>query len=139
MYITFGVGTFWQNLGKTLRTRSAIKMRIKMPRTINGKTPRQSTRIPTPMIKEIDKIAREHPGLHYNRQQFVECAIREKIEKTQLIKAIFCDCALCLTSLRELVPKMKSEESIIFRLYIRGAIAFPSTRVEISELTQKVA
>jgi metal-responsive CopG/Arc/MetJ family transcriptional regulator len=58
-----------------------------MPRTINGENHRQSVRIPVPMIEEIDRIAREHPELHYNRQQFIECAIREKIEKTQLIKA----------------------------------------------------
>jgi len=32
-------------------------------------------------------IVREHPELHYNRQQFIECAIRDKIEKTQQIKA----------------------------------------------------
>ena len=58
-----------------------------MPRTIIGESRRQSVRIPMPMIQEIDKIAKEHPGLHYNRQQFIESAIREKIEKTQLIKA----------------------------------------------------
>jgi hypothetical protein len=39
------------------------------------------------MIEEITRIVREHPELHYNRQQFIECAIREKIEKTQLLKA----------------------------------------------------
>jgi hypothetical protein len=39
------------------------------------------------MIDEIDRIVRERPELHYNRQQFIECAIREKIEKAQLIKA----------------------------------------------------
>ena len=44
-------------------------------------------RIPTPMIEEIDRIAREHPELHYNRQQFIESAIREKIEKNHLTKA----------------------------------------------------
>jgi hypothetical protein len=38
------------------------------------------------MIEEIDGITSEHLELHYNRQQFIECAIREKIEKTQLIK-----------------------------------------------------
>jgi len=58
-----------------------------MPRTINGENRRQSVRVPVPMIKEIDRIVIEHPELHYNRQQFIECAIREKIEKTQLIKA----------------------------------------------------
>jgi metal-responsive CopG/Arc/MetJ family transcriptional regulator len=55
-----------------------------MPRTINGENRRQSVRIPVPMVEEIDRIVREHVELHYNRQQFIECAIREKIEKTQL-------------------------------------------------------
>ena len=57
-----------------------------MPRTINGEISRKSMRAPARMIEEIDKIAREHPELHYNRQQFVECAIREKIKRTQLIR-----------------------------------------------------
>jgi hypothetical protein len=39
------------------------------------------------MIEEIDRIVQEHAELHYNRQQFIECAIREKIEKIQLFKA----------------------------------------------------
>jgi hypothetical protein len=39
------------------------------------------------MIEEIDRIVIEHPELHYNCQQFIECAIREKIEETQLIKS----------------------------------------------------
>ena len=56
-----------------------------MPRTINNENHRKSARIPTPMIEEIDRIVMENPGLHYNRQQFIECAIREKIEKTRLI------------------------------------------------------
>jgi len=38
------------------------------------------------MIEEIDRIVREHPGLSYNRQQFVESAIREKIERTKLLE-----------------------------------------------------
>ena len=37
------------------------------------------------MIKEIDKVVRERPGLYCNRQQFIESAIREKIEKTEQI------------------------------------------------------
>ena len=57
-----------------------------MPRTINGENHRQSVRVPLAMIEEIDRIAKEHPELHYNRQQFIESAIREKIEKTQLFK-----------------------------------------------------
>ena len=39
------------------------------------------------MPEEINRIVREHPELHYNRQQFIESAIREKIEKTQLLEA----------------------------------------------------
>ena len=57
-----------------------------MPRTINGANSRKNIRVPTPMIEEIDRIAMQHPELHYNRQQFIECAIREKIEKMQLIR-----------------------------------------------------
>jgi hypothetical protein len=85
MYITFGISTFRQDLGKRLRATSATPSG--MPRTINGENHRQSVRIPKPMIEEVDRIVREHPELHYNRQQFIECAIREKIEKTQLIRA----------------------------------------------------
>jgi len=58
-----------------------------MPKTINGANSRKNIRVPAPMIEEIDRITVEHPELHYNRQQFVECAIREKIEKIQLIRA----------------------------------------------------
>jgi metal-responsive CopG/Arc/MetJ family transcriptional regulator len=57
-----------------------------MPRTINGENSRKSMRVPAPMIEEIDKIVMEYPELHYNRQQFVESAIREKIERMQLVR-----------------------------------------------------
>ena len=33
-------------------------------------------------MNEADRVVREHPELNYNRQQFVESAVREKIEKT---------------------------------------------------------
>jgi hypothetical protein len=58
-----------------------------MPRTINGESRRQSVRIPVPMIEEIDRIVGEHAELHYVRQQFIGCAVREKIDKTRLIEA----------------------------------------------------
>ena len=57
-----------------------------MPRTVNGGNSRKSIRIPATIIEAIDKIVNGYPELHYNRQQFVECAIREKIERMQLIK-----------------------------------------------------
>jgi hypothetical protein len=43
-------------------------------------------RVPAAMIEEIDRIAAEFPELHYNRQQFIESAIREKIERMSLIR-----------------------------------------------------
>jgi metal-responsive CopG/Arc/MetJ family transcriptional regulator len=39
------------------------------------------------MMEEIDRIVRELPELNYNRQQFVETAIREKIEKFRTMNA----------------------------------------------------
>jgi len=38
------------------------------------------------MTDEINRIIEGHPELSYNRQQFVESAIREKIEKIKLME-----------------------------------------------------
>jgi len=57
-----------------------------MPKTLNGKNHRKCVRIPVAMINEIDRIVKEHIELCYNRQKFIECAIREKIEKIQQIE-----------------------------------------------------
>jgi hypothetical protein len=38
------------------------------------------------MIKEVDRIVREHPELTFNRQQFVESAVREKIERIRVLE-----------------------------------------------------
>jgi metal-responsive CopG/Arc/MetJ family transcriptional regulator len=54
---------------------------LHMPRVKKGGSERFPVRIPAPMIEEIDRIVRERPELNFNRQQFVETAIREKIEK----------------------------------------------------------
>jgi metal-responsive CopG/Arc/MetJ family transcriptional regulator len=43
---------------------------------------RVAIRLPSGMMKEIDRVVRDHPELNYNRQQFVESAVREKIERT---------------------------------------------------------
>ncbi|MFQ5758105.1 MAG: ribbon-helix-helix domain-containing protein [Candidatus Bathyarchaeia archaeon] len=52
-----------------------------MPRTLRkGAVPRKNIRIPKPMMDQVEKIVEEHPELYNNRQQFVESAIREKIE-----------------------------------------------------------
>lgn len=47
---------------------------------------RVSIRIPKPMTDEINRIIEGHPELCYNRQQFVESAIREKIERIKLVE-----------------------------------------------------
>ncbi len=47
---------------------------------------RVGIRIPKPMTDEINRIIEGHPELSYNRQQFVESAIREKIEKIKLME-----------------------------------------------------
>ena len=53
-----------------------------MPRTLRkgGAVPRKNIRIPKPMMDEVERIVEEHPELYNNRQQFIESAIREKIE-----------------------------------------------------------
>jgi hypothetical protein len=54
-----------------------------MPRT-NGKAiSRKNVRIPEPIMDEVDRIVRGN-GVHINRQQFIESAIREKIEASKL-------------------------------------------------------
>ena len=58
-----------------------------MPKTQRGKPPgRTSIGLPNPMVAEIDRIVKEHPEMNYTRQQFVESAVREKIERTRLLE-----------------------------------------------------
>ena len=58
-----------------------------MPKTKSEKIHRTSIRIPTAMIEEITRIVDKHPELYNNRQQFIESAIREKIEKIRFMEA----------------------------------------------------
>jgi metal-responsive CopG/Arc/MetJ family transcriptional regulator len=58
-----------------------------MPKTQRGKPPgRTSIGLPNPMVAEIDRIVEEHPEMNYTRQQFVESAVRDKIERTRLLE-----------------------------------------------------
>ncbi|MBS7650813.1 MAG: ribbon-helix-helix domain-containing protein [Candidatus Bathyarchaeia archaeon] len=62
-----------------------------MPKTIGRPTAttiqkRVQIRLPETMIAEVDRIVREHPELNYNRQQFVESALREKIEYIKILE-----------------------------------------------------
>ena len=56
-----------------------------MPRTKSKVVERKNVRIPKPLIDEVDRVVREY-GLYVNRQQFVESAIREKVERFKLLR-----------------------------------------------------
>lgn len=51
-----------------------------MPRTKREVVSRKNVRIPKPLVDEVDGIV-ERRGLYVNRQQFIESAIREKVER----------------------------------------------------------
>ena len=52
-----------------------------MPRTLTKVEDRTNVRLPTPMIIFVDKTVEAHPELFNNRQQYIENAIRERLEK----------------------------------------------------------
>ncbi len=54
-----------------------------MPKTKRDVVLRKNIRIPTPLINKVDKIVRDY-GLYPNRQQFIESAIREKVERIKI-------------------------------------------------------
>ncbi len=43
---------------------------------------RKNVRIPEPLIDEVDRIVQEN-GLYINRQQFIEAAIRDRLEQNR--------------------------------------------------------
>jgi len=59
----------------------------KMPKTKEKAVPRKNARIPKPLMDEVDRIVRESE-LYINRQQFIESAIRERIEKSKLAEEV---------------------------------------------------
>jgi len=64
-----------------------------MPRTItlsliNEAAKRVAIRLPKRMMAEVDRIVVDHPELNYNRQQFVESAVREKIERMVMMDSV---------------------------------------------------
>ena len=56
-----------------------------MPKTKREAVPRKNVRLPKPLMDEVDGIVRGC-GLYINRQQFIESAIREKVEKFKLVE-----------------------------------------------------
>ena len=59
---------------------------MSLPKTKRKTKPRTGVRLPNPMMDEIDRIVKNHPELNYNRQQFIESAIREKIIQIRSIE-----------------------------------------------------
>jgi len=58
-----------------------------MPKTKRKAIARKNVRIPKPIMDEVDRIVREG-GLYISRQQFIESAIRERIEESRLSERI---------------------------------------------------
>ncbi len=56
-----------------------------MPKTKRDAVSRKNVRVPTPLMDEVDGIV-QNCGLYLNRQQFIESAIREKVERFQLVE-----------------------------------------------------
>jgi len=56
-----------------------------MPKTKGEAVARKNVRIPEPLMNEVDRIVLEG-GLYINRQQFIESAIREKVERSMRVE-----------------------------------------------------
>jgi Arc/MetJ-type ribon-helix-helix transcriptional regulator len=56
-----------------------------VPRTKGRAVPRVNVRLPKPIVDEVDGIVRGS-RLYVSRQQFIEAAVREKIERARLLK-----------------------------------------------------
>ena len=51
-----------------------------------GEVPdRTGIRMPNPMLEEVDRFVVGHPELNYTRQQFIESAVREKLERSLMV------------------------------------------------------
>jgi len=87
------VGWMLREIGKkNLKVEEEfIKSRYKkMPRTINNSPEMQKripVRLPSTMMSEVDRLVRKHSELNYNRQQFIESAVREKIERLIMLQS----------------------------------------------------
>lgn len=58
-----------------------------MPKTERGEPPkRMGVRLPDAMMKEVDRLVEAHPEMGYTRQQFIESAVREKMERIRLLE-----------------------------------------------------
>jgi Arc/MetJ-type ribon-helix-helix transcriptional regulator len=103
----------------------------KMPRTERKAIARKNIRIPKPIIDEVDRIVRGS-GVYINRQQFIESALRERIEQSRLAEKIGDDFAARIkdTFLAHAIIDTIKEETLPahhldpkqFEQYIRGYV-----------------
>jgi len=85
----------------------------KMPKTKREAVPRKNIRVPTPLMDEVDRIVRKS-GLYINRQQFIESAIRERIENIKLTGEIHDDFLVHIkeTFLTHTIVNMAKEKTL---------------------------
>ena len=102
-----------------------------MSRTKRKAIPRKNVRIPKPIMDEVDRIVRGS-GVYINRQQFIESALRERIDQSRLaekigddfashIKDTFLAHAIMNTIKEETLPAHHSDLKQ-FEQYIRGYV-----------------
>ena len=65
-----------------------VKVKAVMPKMKKLKVERVAVRLPKPMLDEIDRIMKRFPEFNYNRQQFVESAVRDKNEKLKYLETV---------------------------------------------------
>jgi Arc/MetJ-type ribon-helix-helix transcriptional regulator len=102
-----------------------------MPRTKRKAIARKNVRIPKPIVDEVDRIVRGS-GVYINRQQFIEAAIRERIEQSKLAEKIGDDFASHIkdTFLAHAIINTIKEETLPahhldlkqFEQYVRGYV-----------------
>jgi hypothetical protein len=84
-------GGFIGDIGKTsayeARQNLLRHLQAHNPETKRGVRPAvRRIRLPIPMLKEVDRLVEAHPEMAYtSRQEFIESAVREKIERLRLI------------------------------------------------------
>jgi len=76
-------GKAYKQVGGVIQKLSLVWKEL--PRTKKASEDRVVIRIPKPMMDEVDRMVCHHKEYHYNRQQFVESAIREKMERIKLL------------------------------------------------------
>ena len=102
-----------------------------MPRTKRKAIARKNIRVPKSIMDEVDRIVRGS-GVYINRQQFIEAAIRERIEQSKLAEKIGDDFASHIkdTFLAHAIINTIKEETLPahhldlkqFEQYVRGYV-----------------